>query len=340
MPVQYTGILEEHRAVRERAGPVRPVAHGRAVRRGRRRGRGARRRARQRSADARRRPRPVFDDLVAPTAGSSTTSSCTGSRRTRFLVVANASNAPVVSGGAGGPLAGWRAILDDRSLATSLVAIQGPRAAGILAPLTDVRPDGPALLRDRRGPGSRGFRRSSRGRATRARTASSLRRTGSAARRSGTALADAGKAPASAGGLAPRDTLRLEAGMPLYGNELDRATNPFEAGLGRVVKLEKPATSSARGARAGGRDGPAKQLVGLSITGRGIARHGYPCRRRPPHRRRHERHPIADPGQPIAMAYVARRCRAGYDAGRRGSRAAGLRRGRAAALLQAASPAT
>ena len=41
-------------------------------------------------------------------------------------------------------------------------------------------------------------------------------------------------------GLGARDTLRLEAGMPLYGNELDRETNPFEAGLGRVVKLEKP----------------------------------------------------------------------------------------------------
>ena len=41
-------------------------------------------------------------------------------------------------------------------------------------------------------------------------------------------------------GLGARDTLRLEAGMPLYGNELDRRTNPFEAGLGRVVKLGKP----------------------------------------------------------------------------------------------------
>src|SRR4029453_10420671 len=38
-------------------------------------------------------------------------------------------------------------------------------------------------------------------------------------------------------GLGARDTLRLEAGMPLYGNELDRETNPFDAGLGRVVKL-------------------------------------------------------------------------------------------------------
>ena len=41
-------------------------------------------------------------------------------------------------------------------------------------------------------------------------------------------------------GLGARDTLRLEAGMPLYGNELDPTTTPFDAGLGRVVKLDKP----------------------------------------------------------------------------------------------------
>ena len=47
---------------------------------------------------------------------------------------------------------------------------------------------------------------------------------------------DAGLVPV---GLGARDTLRLEAGMPLYGNELDRTTNPYEAGLGRVVRLDK-----------------------------------------------------------------------------------------------------
>ena len=49
-------------------------------------------------------------------------------------------------------------------------------------------------------------------------------------------------------GLGARDTLRLEAGMPLYGNELDRTTNPFEAGLGRVVKLDKPGDFVGRAA--------------------------------------------------------------------------------------------
>src|SRR5204862_5887536 len=78
-------------------------------------------------------------------------------------------------------------------------------------------------------------------------------------------------------GLGARDTLRLEAGVPLYGNDLDRETNPFEAGQGRVVKLDKPGDFVGRAAlEKVARDGPAKRLVGLRVTGRGIARHGYP----------------------------------------------------------------
>ena len=55
--------------------------------------------------------------------------------------------------------------------------------------------------------------------------------------------------------------------MPLYGNELDRDTNPYEAGLGRVVKLDKPGTSSgARRSRRSRATGPRKQLVGLALA--------------------------------------------------------------------------
>ena len=64
--------------------------------------------------------------------------------------------------------------------------------------------------------------------------------------------------------------------MPLYGNELDRSTNPFEAGLGRVVKFDKPGDFVGRAAlEKVAESGPARQLVGLKVTGRGIARHGY-----------------------------------------------------------------
>ena len=69
------------------------------------------------------------------------------------------------------------------------------------------------------------------------------------------AVRDAGGLPI---GLGARDTLRLEAGMPLYGNELDLGTNPYEAGLGRVVKLGKTGDFVGRAALERiARDGPA-----------------------------------------------------------------------------------
>jgi aminomethyltransferase len=65
--------------------------------------------------------------------------------------------------------------------------------------------------------------------------------------------------------------------MPLYGNELDLDTNPYEAGLGRVVKLGKPGDFVGRAAlEKVAADGPARRLVGLIVEGRGIARHGHP----------------------------------------------------------------
>ncbi|HRP07705.1 MAG TPA: glycine cleavage T C-terminal barrel domain-containing protein, partial [Gemmatimonadales bacterium] len=73
-----------------------------------------------------------------------------------------------------------------------------------------------------------------------------------------------------------RDTLRLEAGMPLYGQELGLETSPFEAGLGRVVKFDKEGDFVGRAALEAAKDAPRKALVGLRITGRGIARTGYP----------------------------------------------------------------
>jgi aminomethyltransferase len=108
-------------------------------------------------------------------------------------------------------------------------------------------------------------------------------------------------------GLGARDTLRLEAGMPLYGNELDLDTNPFEAGLGRVVKFGKPGEFVGRAAlEKVARDGPARRLVGLVVEGRGIARHGHPVwsgDRRSGVVTSGTQSPTL--GVPIAMAYVA-----------------------------------
>ncbi len=276
MPVQYSSILEEHRAVRERAGLfdlshmgelfVEGAAAGDAL-----------------AAALVTDPRTlavgraqysmicapdggIIDDLIVYRLGSA-----------RFLVVANAGNAVVVSDELVARLRNWKAILDDRSLATSLVAIQGPRAAGVLATLTDVDLENLRYYAIAEG--------------TVAGVPALVARTGYTGEDGFEVFVDWARGPEiwraleAAGreadvipcGLGARDTLRLEAGMPLYGNELDRSTNPYEAGLGRVVKLEKPNDFVGRAAlERVVKEGIAKRLVGLSVTGRGIARHGYP----------------------------------------------------------------
>jgi aminomethyltransferase len=79
-------------------------------------------------------------------------------------------------------------------------------------------------------------------------------------------------------GLGARNTLRLEAGMPLYGHEITDETNVFEAGLDRWLKLEKDSDFLGRSTLQAIKDsgGPARKLVGLEMVERGIARDGYP----------------------------------------------------------------
>jgi aminomethyltransferase len=306
MPVHYAGILEEHKAVRERAGLFDLSHMGELYVEGPDAGDGL-------AAALVSDPRTlaigraqysmictadggIIDDLIVYRLGSE-----------RFMVVANAGNAAVVADELADRLGRWKAVLDDRSLATSLIAIQGPVAAAVLGPITDV--DLASLRYYAIGQGHV------------AGIPALVARTGYTGEDGFELFVDWAKGPAiwealsKAGrrekvvpvGLGARDTLRLEAGMPLYGNELDRATNPFEAGLGRVVKLEKAGDFVGRPAlERDAREPLAKRLVGLRITGRGIARHGYPV--------------MADDratgqvtsgtqspslGYPIAMAYVA-----------------------------------
>jgi aminomethyltransferase len=78
-------------------------------------------------------------------------------------------------------------------------------------------------------------------------------------------------------GLGARDTLRLEAAMHLYGNEMDATTTPLEAGLGWLVHLEMPTDFIGRAAlERQTAEGVSRKLVGLKLQGRAIARHGYP----------------------------------------------------------------
>lgn len=86
-------------------------------------------------------------------------------------------------------------------------------------------------------------------------------------------LINAGVAPC---GLGCRDTLRFEAGLPLYGDELADDITPIEAGLGMFVKLDKSGGFIGRDALAAQKaQGPARKLVGLEIDSQATARHGY-----------------------------------------------------------------
>ncbi len=306
MPVQYRGILEEHRAVRERAGLFDLSHMGELFVVGPEAGE-ALAYALVTNPPTLADGRAHYSMIVAPDGGILDDLIVYRLGPERFLVVANASNAQTVSDLLAERLGGFKAVLDDRSLATALVAIQGPRSVEILRPLTDVDLDAlryyaiaegtvvgiPALVARTGYTGEDGFE-----------IFVETARAGEV----WDALMTAGKpfdiAPI---GLGARDTLRLEAGMPLYGNELDAETSPFEAGLGRVVKLDKPDDFVGKAAlEKVARDGVDRKLVGLVVRGRGIARHGYPVRSG-------ERVSGAvtsgtqSPtlGQPIAMGYVA-----------------------------------
>jgi aminomethyltransferase len=77
-------------------------------------------------------------------------------------------------------------------------------------------------------------------------------------------------------GLGARDTLRLEAKMALYGNDIDHSTTPLEADLGWIVKLEKGQFTGRDVLEREKAEGPKRKLVGFEMVDRGIARHAYP----------------------------------------------------------------
>ncbi len=306
MPVQYTSILEEHRAVRERVGLFDLSHMGELFVEGPEAGAGL---ARALISDppALAVGRAQYSMICAPSGGVMDDLIVYRLDEGSFLVVANAGNAEVVSDALAERLVGTRAVLDDRSLATALIALQGPRSRQVLEPLTNIDLGGlryyaiaegevagiPALVARTGYTGEDGFEL--------------FIETGRAVELWDTLLPAVRAAEGLPVGLGARDTLRLEAGMPLYGNELDLATTPFDAGLGRVVKLDKPADFVGRAALAKvAADGPTRRLVGLTVEGRGIARHGYPVHvgeRRSGVVTSGTQSPTL--GVPIAMAYVA-----------------------------------
>ncbi|XRQ05019.1 glycine cleavage system aminomethyltransferase GcvT [Actinomadura welshii] len=192
---------------------------------------------------------------------------------TTWMVVANAANADTVRDALVERAAAFEAAVDDRSETYGLIALQGPRSREILEGFTDA-PVGDlkyyAVLAGRV-----------------AGVDALVARTGYTGEDGFELFVDASdtvavwKALAGADGVVPaglsaRDTLRLEAGMPLYGNELTAEITPFEAGLGRVVKLDKPGDFVGKTALAAQAQTPqGRRLVGLVARGRRAPRKGY-----------------------------------------------------------------
>jgi aminomethyltransferase len=194
-----------------------------------------------------------------------------------YLVVANAANTGTVAAALRDRAAGHDAEVRDQTAGYALIAIQGPHAARILAPLTDISLDDVKYYSGHRG--------------TVAGQPVLLARTGYTGEdgfelftgADGAEALWAALAAAGAGdglvpaGLAARDTLRLEAGMPLYGNELSAELTPFDAGLGRVVVFGKPGDFVGRAALAErSQAAPRRVLAGLIADSRRVPRHGYP----------------------------------------------------------------
>lgn len=196
-----------------------------------------------------------------------------------FMVVANASNAQVVLDALTERAAGFETDVRDDRENYALIAVQGPASPGILKSVTDADLDGLKYYAGLPG--------------TVAGVSALIARTGYTgedgfelfvapgdAEKLWQALTEAG---AEAGlvpcGLSCRDTLRLEAGMPLYGHELTTDTTPFDAGLGRVVKFDKEGDFVGRAALEAAAEraasAPPRKLVGLIAQGRRVPRAGF-----------------------------------------------------------------
>jgi glycine cleavage system T protein (aminomethyltransferase) len=276
MPVQYTSVLEEHRAVRTSVG-LFDVSHmGEIDVVGRRAldfiqfvtcNDAAKLTPGRAQYSGLMTPRGTFvDDLLVHKIADG-----------RYLLVVNAANKDKDYAYLCAQASGFDgADVVDRSDDYAQIAVQGPRALEVLQKLTPTSlseikyyrftegpVDGaPAIIARTGYTGEDGFE---------------VYVAPDVAPRIWRALLEAGKefgiVPA---GLGARDTLRFEACMALYGNDIDDTTTPLEAGLGWIVKLEKGGflgrDALARQQSAGIR----RKLAGFEMTGRGIARHGYP----------------------------------------------------------------
>jgi aminomethyltransferase len=273
MPVSYSGIIEEHLAVRNSAG-IFDLSHMGEFEISGPHALATLERAFTNSAARLKLGQAQYTIMCTETGGTIDDLIVYRLGPERYMLCVNASNIEadrewIVE------LNGGRANFEDVSDATALIALQGPVAVAILAiladfPIADVARFGVAegnvagirCLAARTGyTGEDGFE---------------LFVDNNSARQLFEAILDVGAAAdIKPVGLGARDTLRLEAGLPLYGHELDRDTSPLEAGLATFVKLGRDFVGSAA-LTAQRQQGLKKRLIGLQTDdGRMVARQGY-----------------------------------------------------------------
>ncbi|HEX8152593.1 MAG TPA: glycine cleavage system aminomethyltransferase GcvT [Thermoanaerobaculia bacterium] len=271
LPVQFSGILEEHDAVRNRVG-LFDVSHmGEITVTG------------PQALDLLQRTtcndvskladgRAQYNGLLYPNGGFVDDILIYQNAPNDFFVVVNASNSDNDYEWLAEAAKGLDVEVRNVSADYAQLALQGPDAEKTLQPLTDV--DLPAIK----------YYRFDRG--TVDGVPAIVSRTGytgedgfelyvapDQAPALMKKLIDAGAKPC---GLGARDTLRLEAKMALYGNDIDDTTTPIEADLAWIVKLEKGDFTAKEILEREKSEGPKRKLIGFEMIDRGIGRHGYP----------------------------------------------------------------
>jgi len=272
LPVQFTGIIDEHNAVRTHAG-LFDVSHMGEIL-----VKGAEaltllQRATCNDVSKLEDGRAQYNGLLYPTAGFVDDILIYRMAANDYFVVANAANSDKDFEWLRDCAKGMEVDVTNASNEYAQLALQGPDAEKILQPLTDVnlsamkyyrfargKVDGAKAIVSRTGyTGEDGFE---------------IYVAPSDGPRIFRKLVETGKVVPC--GLGARDTLRLEAKMALYGNDIDHSTTPLEADLGWIVKLEKGDFMGRDVLEREKSEGPKRKLVGFEMVDRGIARHGYP----------------------------------------------------------------
>jgi aminomethyltransferase len=271
LPVQFSGILDEHEAVRKRAG-IFDVSHmGEIIVKG-----PAALPLLQKLtcndvsklADG----RAHYNGLLYPTGGFVDDILIYRNSADDYFVVVNASNSDKDFEWMRESAKGLDVEVANVSADYAQLAIQGPRAEALLQPMTSTDLSSIKYYRFAHGSVDR--------------VMAIISRTGYTGEDGFELYVAPEHAPylmekiihagAKPCGLGARDTLRLEAKMALYGNDIDHTTTPIEADLEWIVKLDKGDFSGRDVLDRERAEGPRRKLVGFEMVDRGIARHGYP----------------------------------------------------------------